>query len=414
MMDYTYNFTAITHPVRLFSGVDALDSLPYELQRMDVHRVLVLSGRSVHEKTDLTQRVSALCGERIALVFPRISEGAPRQDIEAAARLAAELKVDCLIAIGAGSVTKAARVVAMLMAENKPLEQMATRYDESGRATSTRLMAPKVPIINVLTAATTSQNRAGSSIRDDALNHQLEFFDPKTRPKVIYWDAQALLTAPASLVHVAAGMEYWWGLMNVASAKNENPLVQASRYHALKLARNAIQRVSDPTDWRARIDLCAAALLETRDEDDGGAPLGGRPMRAHLVKRASYMLAVGLFNTASGINQAKAMIGLTGSVLRTFGDLCPEIVLEIGEALGMGPANTGSIGDVNMIERVATEFEAQFSAFGYTTNLHNEKVDPSEIPGIIGYALRVFNCNNDGLMNDKEDRLRVALELAIS
>src|SRR5690606_23249589 len=107
---------------------------------------------------------------------------------------AMELGVDCLIAVGAGSVTKAARVVAIRMAEQQPLDQLATQYDEEGRARSVRLNAPKVPIINVLTAATTSQNRAGSAIRDEALDHQLEFFDPKTRPRVIYWDAQALLT----------------------------------------------------------------------------------------------------------------------------------------------------------------------------------------------------------------------------
>ena len=286
MNDYAHTFTSITHPVRLHSGMGALDSLPHELQRLGAHRAMVLCGRSVHEKTVLIRRVSALCGARIAAVFPQIREGAPRPDIEAAAQLAVEQGVDCLIAIGAGSVTKAARVIAIAIGERKPLDELATRYDDEGRATSVRLMAHKLPIINILTAATTGQNRAGASIRDDALDHQLEFFDPKTRPRVIYWDAQALLTAPAPLVRKQAGMQYWWGLMNVAVAKGENPLVQASRYHALKLAQGAIGRIADPADWRARVDLCAAALLETRDEDDGGKPIGGRPMRMHLLKRA--------------------------------------------------------------------------------------------------------------------------------
>lgn len=413
MNDYSYTFTSVTHPVHLHSGQDALASLPFELQRLGVAKALVLCGRSVHDKTDLIQRITALGGERIAGVFAGITEGSPREDVEAAAELARRLDADCLIAVGAGTVTKAARVIAILLGEQKPLDQLCTRYDEEGRATSVRLMAPKLPIINVLTAATTSQNRAGAAIRDDALSHQLEFFDPKTRPRVIYWDAQALLTAPVSLVKAAAGMEYWWGLMNVAVAKDENPLVQASRYHALRLAQGAIGRIGDAADWRARIDLCAAALLETRDEDDGGKPLGGRPMRAHLLKRAAYMLGVGLFNTASRVNLPAAMIALTGSVIRAFGDLCPDVVLGLGEALGMDRRALESMSAADQTEAVAVAYEQRFAELGYPTNLWSESIPRAEIPNVIQYALRVFNCNADGLMNDKVDRLRSALERAI-
>ncbi|MDB5900159.1 MAG: hypothetical protein JWP41_3761, partial [Ramlibacter sp.] len=46
MNDHEYTFTSATHPVRLHSGVDALASLPDELQRLGATRALILCGRS--------------------------------------------------------------------------------------------------------------------------------------------------------------------------------------------------------------------------------------------------------------------------------------------------------------------------------------------------------------------------------
>ena len=201
---HAHTFRAVSHPLRVFSGEDALAHLPAELARAGSSRAVVLCGRTVQDRTDLIARLRSLLGPRLAGVYADLGAGAPQRQVEAAADAVAALAGDALIAIGAGSVTKAARVVAIRLAEDGPLDALATRYDASGRGTSTRLCAPKIPIFNVLTAATTSQNRAGASIRDEAANRQLEFFDPKTRPRAVFWDAQALLTAPRSLTRSAA------------------------------------------------------------------------------------------------------------------------------------------------------------------------------------------------------------------
>lgn len=409
-MDDAYDFRASVFPVRIFSGVDALAHLPGTLQAHGIERALVLCGRTVHGRTDLIDRIRAIGGARIGSVFPEISAGAERQCVEAAARHALACGADALIAVGAGSVTKAARVVAMLMAEQRPLEELATRYVAGQPAASTFLHAPKRPIINVMTAASTSQHRAGSSIRDDRLGHQLEFFDPKTRPKAVFWDAQALLTASDPMVRTSGLGQHWWSLMNLASVEEENPLVQASRHHAWRLVQRALPRLGDPLDHRARIDLCAAAMLQVRDEDDGGRPLGGRPMRAHLIKRVPYMLATGLFNGVARLNQTQAMIGLTAAAIREFGELCPETVAQIGAALGVESRRAAGGA---LIEAVASCYEATVLALGGEPHLRRACVSQELIPGVIAYGLRNFNTNNDRLLDDKVDRLERVLRQAL-
>jgi hypothetical protein len=107
------------------------------------------------------------------------------------------------------------------------------------------------------------------------------------------------------------------------------------------------------------------------------------------------------------------MIALTGSVIRAFGDLCPDVVLGLGEALGMDRRALESTSAADQTEAVAVAFEQRLTELGYPTNLRRESIARAEIPNVIQYALRVFNCNADGLMNDKVDRLRRALERSI-
>jgi len=405
---HTHTFRAVSHPLRVFSGEDALAQLPAELARAGAFRAVVLCGRSVKNGSDLVDRLRVLLGPRLVGVFAELSAGAPRQQVEAAAAAVAAVAGDALVAIGAGSVTKAARVVAIRLAEEKPLDALATRYDASGRGTSTRLCAPKIPIFNVLTAATTSQNRAGASIRDEAANRQLEFFDPKTRPRAVFWDAQALLTAPRSLTRSAAGMEYWWGLMNLAGASDENPLVLASRRQAWAIAQEAMPRMDDDADWRVRVELCAASLLRTRDEDDGGVPLGvasgSHEIRMHPLIRATYMLAQGLFNTGTNISQPAATMALAAPTVRAFGDLCPQVVADIGRLLGASGTSVAAVADA---------LETRLRGFGYAVDLRDAGVPREHSGAVIAYALRTFNCNADGWMDDKSQRLQQVLDAVL-
>jgi len=58
-----HEFTSRTYPLKVYAGQDALDALKDELTRNGASRALVLCGRSVHERSTLTQRIAALLGD---------------------------------------------------------------------------------------------------------------------------------------------------------------------------------------------------------------------------------------------------------------------------------------------------------------------------------------------------------------
>ncbi len=193
-VSYRNDFRAVSYPLRLYSGNDALENLPAELKRHGAHRAFVVCGRPVSRKTPLISRIRSILGDTLAGVFDEMAKESPLAAVLAARDAARAAQADLLIGIGAGSVVQATRVVAILLAETRPVEELITQYPESGPAISPKLLAPKLPIINVLTAGTSAQNRAGSAVKSEHLDHRMEFFDPKTRPVAVFWDSEAVLT----------------------------------------------------------------------------------------------------------------------------------------------------------------------------------------------------------------------------
>jgi alcohol dehydrogenase class IV len=396
-----HDFQARNYPLKIYSGRNALVELPRELQRVGASRALILCGRSVRERTSLTQRIESLASGRIAGVFAGISEGAPAECIEEAAAMARKTDADSLIAVGAGSVIKGVRVVAMLLGENRPLVDMATVHRDDKPPMSQRLNAPKMPIFNVLTSPTSAQNRGGSAVRYRGSAHHLEFFDPKTRPRAVFWDSDALATAPLSLARSTSFEIYWWSLMCMGAIKTANPLVQASRHQAWQLARQAYPALGQNGGAAALIDLCAAGLLQNRDEEDGG-----RPWSCQLLARAAYACAVGVFNHYEGVTQSRGYAAFAPAMIRGLGASVPDVTLALGEALGMNLSG----GDVDLADLVAQRVERNFQTLGWRPNLHDCGIPATEAPKILELALRNFNANHDRLL----DRHREAMLAGIT
>ena len=403
----THNFHARTHPLRVHAGDNALVALPRELQRAGASRALIVCGRSVHERTDLTQRIEMLAGGRVAGIYSGISEGAPAESIEEAADKAREVEADALIAVGAGSVIKGARVVAMLLGENRPLVEMATVHRENAPAVSRRLEAPKMPIFNVLTSPSSAQNRGGSAVRYRGDAHHLEFFDPKTRPQAVFWDSHALATAPSTLARSTSFEIYWWGLMCMGAIETTNPLAQASRRHAWCLARQSYSRLGREGDAAALIDLCAAGLLQNRDEEDGG-----RPWSCHLLARAAYASAVAVFNHYSGTTQPRGYAAFAPAMIRALGACVPDVTRALGEALGMALPDGST--DAELAEHVAARVARDFQGQGWRTDLHDRGIPAADAPMLIALALRNYNANHDRLLDPHREAMQAAIAATLA
>ena len=206
----SHTFRAVSYAWRLYAGVDALRHLADEVRRHKAQRAFVVCGQTVAHKTNLLQRVQDQLGTLYAGVFDAMDKDSTWPAVEKGTAAARAAGADLLIAIGGGSVIVGTRVIAILLGEKGDPYALMTQYPEGQPAYSPRLLAPKPPIINIVTTPTTAMNRAGSGLKNDALDHRMEFYDPKTRPVALFWDAEALLTAPPELVRSTATTGVLW------------------------------------------------------------------------------------------------------------------------------------------------------------------------------------------------------------
>jgi alcohol dehydrogenase class IV len=291
--------------------------------------------------------------------------------------------------------------VTILLAEKRPVEELVTQYPEHGPAISPKLHEPKLPIINVLTAPTTAQNRAGSRMKDDATARGMEFFDPKTRPVAIFWDTDALLTAPPQLIRTGAATIYCRAVMNLG-ATSDNPLVEGDRLQAWRLAAGALPRIANAADPAPRFELCASTLLQNRESDDGGSQFA-----RHWPMRAAYAFSTSLISVFPQVGQGEGYSAVMGTVLRRLGHRDPEAMARIGGALGIA-----GVAPADVPHKIAVQLEATFRSLGMPTRLSELGIAREQLPQVLELSLTNFNADPKREFVRERDRLGEILESA--
>ncbi len=378
------NFQAVTdfritgNNARVYVGKDALGNLPAEVKRHRARRAFVLCGRSVSQKTDVITRIKALLGESFAGLYDKLGKDTPIEDIMAARDAARDCSADIIIAVGGGSAAQGGRVLAIMLAEKGAPEELCTQYPEFGNAISPKLLEKKLPIINVLTMATSAQNRGGSPVKKGG--YRLEFFDPKTSPVALIWDSDALMTAPDSMVRNSATSFVWRSAMDMGYTRN-TPLSHYSRRMIFDMIRGTLGRL-DTAD--ARIELCIATYLQNREASDGG-------MRTnHWAGRVVYAFSTSIFNRFEHVGQGEARAALCPTVMRHLGSRDPECMGRMAEALGVWKEGD-PVGEAHL--RAADELRKLFDSLGMPGNLGKINIPKDAAPTLLETSLKNFNAD---------------------
>ena len=396
-------FRAVGFPWRLYSGVGALDQLRDEVVRQRARRAFVICGQTVANQTNLLQRIRDGLGELYGGAFDRMDKDSTYPAAVAGTAAAREAGADLIIAVGGGSVIVGARAVAIFLGEKGDPYELMTQYPEGKPAVSPRLLAPKLPIINVPTTPTSAMNRAGTGLKNDRLDHRMEFFDPKTRPVALFWDAEALLTAPLWLARSTGTTTYTGSLHSVANG-SVNPLVEGDHLQAFRLASRGLPRlVAAPDDPVPRIDLCAAAFLQNRAADDGAAREGRDPAAS-----AAYALATALHVRYDSVGQGEATSAVTPAAIRRLGAARGDGIRRMAEALGVGGARTPE----TAADAAADALAAAYRGVEMPSRVRDLGIPEAELPLLAADTLKNFNANRGARPDDQVERMLELLRAA--
>jgi alcohol dehydrogenase class IV len=398
------SFRAVGYPLRLHAGANALNELRTEVERQKAQRAFVISGRTVATKTDLLTRIGDNLGPLYAGAFSAMDKDSSWPSVKDAVDAARAAGADLLIALGGGSVIVGTRAIAILLGEKGDAFSLMTQYPEGKPAYSPRLLAPKPPIINVVTTPTTAMNRAGTGLKNEDLDHRMEFFDPKTRPCAIFWDANALLTAPAVLVRSTAATGHSSALRALGTTMN--PLVEADRRQAFRLLNTALPRVMEEPDNAAlRIDLCAAAFLQNRADDDDQ----GRRRSRDRTGSSAYALATALHIRYDHVWQGESTTSVMPTVTRMTPPEDTAVAARIAEGLGVWKDGMTAGAAA---EATADGLAALYRRIGMPARLRDLDIPKAELRLRAQDTLKNFNANPGDRPDDYTARMLRLLEAA--
>ena len=254
---------------RIHAGDSVLYKLTEEMARLRCDRAMIVCGRTVSLKTNLLTLVRGVLGDKLIGVFDAVQSGSPSTSVLEGLAKAKVCDPDVIIAIGGGSAVVTARAITILLAEGGTLQDHSTQYPAGKQPVSPRLMKPKLPNIVIVTTPTTATNRSGTAVIDSETGHRLEMFDPKTRPEVVFWDAEALLTAPAELCMSASG-SLLSGVLAGLQSVDLNILAESDLRQSLFLLMDNLNQIRlCPENSKIRIELCAASYMYNRAADSG-------------------------------------------------------------------------------------------------------------------------------------------------
>lgn len=399
-MDAT-GFRAAGHAWRLHCGREVIEQgLKEAVVRAGARRAFVICSPSVTRRTGIVERIAATLGERHAGVFDGIEKDSSYASVIAAQQAATAAGADLLVAVGGGSVIVATRAVAIFMAEPGDPFALMTQYPEGRPAYSPRLLAPKPPIINIPTTPTSAMNRAGTGLKNPALDHRMEYFDPKTRPQAIFLDDDALLSAPPELIR-STGTTVFASLVGAMSQVDINPLAEGDRNHAFQLAWRAYPRLmAEPGNPSLRLDLCLAAFLQNRAEDDGHRRFQGG------IFSGSYAVSTALHLRYPHVGQGESTSVVHAARIRMAGTVEPGPARQVATALGI---RTQGMEAREAANAVADALEHLYTELGMPTRLRHLGIAQADLPAVAALTVKNFNANAG--MRSPEQQVAEALAL---
>jgi len=259
-----------------------------------------------------------------------------------------------------------------------------TQYPEGRPAYSPRLRAPKPPIVNIPTTPTSAMNRAGTGLLNPSLDHRMEYFDPKTRPQSIILDEAALMTAPDWLIR-STGTTVFASLVGAMAQVDLNPLAEGDRDQAFRLAARAYPRLTDaPGDPALRIDLCLAAFLQNRAEDDGFRRFQGG------VFSGSYAVSTALHLRYPHVGQGESTSVVHAARIRLAGEIDPRAARQVAAALSVWREGMGAR---EAAGAVADALEALYARVGAPTRLRQLGIPRDDLPAVAALTVKNFNAN---------------------
>ena len=244
------------NPVKILSGHQALENIPYELSLMKSKRPLLITDQGVRKAGLIDVFLGAAKSSALESVsiFSDVPPDSSNRVVNTIAEDFRENRCDSIIAVGGGSPIDTAKGVNILVS-HEANDLMAFEGVD-------RLEKPLMPLTVVpTTAGTGSEATLVAVIYNEEQKVKMEFTSNYLVPDLAVLDPRMTLTMPPR-VTAATGMDALSHAVEAYTCLQKNPASDAYAFAAIKLIREHLTAaVIKGKDEKARLGMATAALM---------------------------------------------------------------------------------------------------------------------------------------------------------
>ncbi|EXJ57386.1 alcohol dehydrogenase [Cladophialophora yegresii CBS 114405] len=279
-------------------------------------RIFILASRSLSKQTDSLEKLKGALGDRVAGCHIGISPHTPISEVVEVIDDVRKLDVDCLVTLGAGSITDAAKLVRFAIANSAWDEKAISTLWGGHSHNPTRrehIIKPTIPMICIPTSLSGGEYQAIAGATETLTTRAKRTFEPGVDPELVILDPELVKTTP-QWVWLSTGIRSVDHCVETVCSLQSTPEGDAAASRGLDmLVRGLLRSKANPDDSEGRY-LCQLGVVQAMQAVSTGTPLGASHAIGHQLgplgvghgETSCILLpAVCKFNAAKGANNAR-------------------------------------------------------------------------------------------------------------
>lgn len=326
-------------PTSIRVGPGRLGDLPAICHEAGFARPLLITDPGVRDLPMIGDAVGALANAGLEIaVFADVQGNPTGANVSAGVDAFRAGGHDSIIAFGGGSALDAAKAVALMVGQSRPIWDFEDVGDNWKRADADAI-APCVAIPT--TAGTGSEVGRASVITNEDSHRKMIIFHPRMLPVTVILDPEVTLGLPPGMT-AATGMDAFSHCFEAWCAPGFHPMADGIALQGLRLIVDALPRAhADGSDVEARTQMLAAAAMGSTAFQKGlGAvhaishPVGAIHNTHHGLTNAVVLPYVMKFNRDAIAGRMEPVAQALGLADTSF-DAVFEWILAFRERLGV-------------------------------------------------------------------------------
>lgn len=252
------NYYEFYSPVKINSGQDALETIPYEFNQLRVSKPLIITDKGIKQVGLLNVLLKALKDNGLVIPEDWIYDNVPSDSsIDVVNEIGQKFNAgsfDAIIALGGGSVIDTAKGVNILVSSGEKDLRNLMGVD--------RLSLKLHPLVVIpTTSGTGSEATLVAVIADTHTHFKLPFVSYQLVPTLAILDPRMTLSLPPRLT-AATGMDALSHAIEAYTCLQKNPVSDAFAWKAIELiGKFLVKAVKNGKDLQARMAMANASLM---------------------------------------------------------------------------------------------------------------------------------------------------------